>query len=56
MRNEYKIFVGKPEGRDHSNDPGVGERIILDWVSGKQGGKLWTEFIWLKITTTGGLL
>jgi hypothetical protein len=30
MRNVYKILVGKPEERDHSEDVFVGERIILE--------------------------
>jgi hypothetical protein len=29
MRNAYKILVGKPEGRDHSEDLGVDGMIIL---------------------------
>jgi hypothetical protein len=27
--NEYKIFVGKPEGRDHFEEKGVGGWIKL---------------------------
>jgi hypothetical protein len=26
----YKILIGKPEGRDHSEDLDVDERIILE--------------------------
>jgi hypothetical protein len=32
MRNAYKIFVGKPEGKNYSEDLGVDGRIILDWI------------------------
>jgi hypothetical protein len=30
-------------------------RIILEWNLGKQGGKVWTGCIWLKIGTNGGI-
>jgi hypothetical protein len=30
MRNAYKMLVGKPEGRDLSEDIGVGGRITLE--------------------------
>jgi hypothetical protein len=40
MRNAYKILVRKPEGRDHSEDVGTDEMIILEWILGKQCGKL----------------
>jgi hypothetical protein len=32
MRNTYKILVGKPKGRDHSEDLGIDGRIILEWI------------------------
>jgi hypothetical protein len=35
MRNACKILVGKPEGRDHSEDIVVDGRIILEWIVGK---------------------
>jgi hypothetical protein len=36
MRNAYNILVGKPEkGRDHAEDLGVNEKIILEWILGK---------------------
>jgi hypothetical protein len=28
-RAVYRVLVGKPEGRNHLEDPGVDERIIL---------------------------
>jgi hypothetical protein len=43
-------------GRDHLEDLDVDRRIILEWIAGKQGGKMWTEFIWLMIGTSGELL
>jgi hypothetical protein len=30
--------------------------IILEWMLGKKGGKVWIGFIWLKIGTVGRLL
>jgi len=41
--------------RDHSEDLGVDGRIVLERILEKQGGKLWTDFIWLGIGTSGGL-
>jgi hypothetical protein len=38
-RNSYKIFVGEPEGRDHSEDPDE-EGRISEWILGKEGGKV----------------
>jgi len=29
---------------------------MLEWILGKEGGKVWTGFIWLKIGTNDGLL
>jgi hypothetical protein len=34
MRNAYNILVGKPEERDHLEDPRVDGKIILEWISG----------------------
>jgi hypothetical protein len=41
-RDVHKIIVGKPEGRNHLEDPGVDGRIILKWVFEKwDGGMGW---------------
>jgi hypothetical protein len=45
MRNAYEILFGK----DHSEDIGVRK-----WILGKQGGKAWTGFIWLRIGPVAG--
>jgi hypothetical protein len=41
---------------DYSEDLGVEGRIILERILGKWGGKMWTEYIWLMIGTSGKLL
>jgi hypothetical protein len=30
-RGAYRVFVGKPEGKNHLGDLGVNMRIILRW-------------------------
>jgi len=37
-------------------DIDVKGEIILEWMLGKQGGKMWTECVWLRIVTSGGIL
>jgi len=37
-------------------DLGTNGKIILEWILGKQGGKVWTGCTWLRIGTSGGLL
>jgi hypothetical protein len=32
MRNAYRIFIGKPEGKRPFGDLGVDGRIILKWI------------------------
>jgi hypothetical protein len=44
-----KFWSENLKGRDHSEDLGVGGRIILEWILWKQGEKLWTGCIWLRI-------
>jgi hypothetical protein len=46
VRNAYKILVGKHERK----------RPPVEWVLGKQGGKVWTGCIWLRIGTRCGVL
>jgi hypothetical protein len=48
IRNAYVVLVGKP--RDHQ----TGSNIRMDLR--KQGGKVWSGFIWLRIGSSGGLL
>jgi hypothetical protein len=44
------------KGRDHSEDLGIVEKIILESILGKWGGKVWNECIWLMIGNSGELL
>jgi hypothetical protein len=52
MRNAYKILVGKHDGKRplgrHTHEWG----IILEWILGKYGGRVWTGCMWLRIGTT----
>jgi hypothetical protein len=43
-------------GRDHSENLEVDGNIVIEWILGKQGGKLWIGFIWLRIGIGGELL
>jgi hypothetical protein len=38
MRNAYNILVGKPKGKNHSEDLGVDGKIILEGIIRKRGG------------------
>jgi hypothetical protein len=46
----------KLKGRDHSEDISVDVRIILELILGKQGGKVWIRYIWLRMESSGGIL
>jgi hypothetical protein len=34
-RGVYGVLVGRPEGKNHWEDLGIGGRIILRWTLGK---------------------
>jgi hypothetical protein len=51
-----RFYSENLKGRDHSEDIGADGGIILKWILGKQSEKVCTEFIWLRIRTSGGLL
>jgi hypothetical protein len=54
-RNAYRVLVGKPEGRNHLEDPDVDGRIILKWIFEKWDGA-YAGSMCLRIGTGGGLL
>jgi hypothetical protein len=56
IRNVYNILIGKLEGKRPLGRPRRRWGIILERILGKQGAKLWTGFIWLRIGTNGVLL
>jgi len=55
-RGVYRVLVGKLEGGDHLEDPGVDGRIILRLIFKKLDVSSWTGLICLRIGTGGGLL
>jgi len=50
----YRGFVGKPEGKNHLEDPGVDGKIILRWIFRKWDVRAWTGSVWLRTGTGGG--
>jgi len=56
MRNAYKILSEILKGKDHSEELDVDGKVILWWILGKSGGKVWTGCFWLSIGTSAGLL
>jgi hypothetical protein len=51
------MLIGIPEGkRDHLENLGEDGWIILIWILGKQGMKVWTGCIWLRRGTSSGPL
>jgi hypothetical protein len=45
-RNVYRVWVGKPRGKNHLKDQGA---------NGRMGG-VWSGFTWLRIGAFGALL
>jgi len=45
MGRAYRMFVGKPEGRNHLKDKGIDGRIILKLIFKKLYRRAWTELI-----------
>jgi len=51
----FKVLMGKPRERDHSEDPGV-DGIILKWIFKKWNVGTWTGLTWFWIRGSGGLV
>jgi hypothetical protein len=51
-----KFSLENLKGRDHSEDPGVRGKIILEWVKENRLGNMRSGRTWLRIRTNGGLL
>jgi hypothetical protein len=46
------FFSGNLKGRDNMVDINVDGKIILEWISVKYDGNVWTGFIWFRIGTS----
>ena len=57
-RGEVHIgfWWGDLRERDHLEDDGIGEKIILSWIFKNWDGGTWTEFFWLRKGRDIGLL
>jgi len=55
-RHSYAVLVGQAEGKDHLENLGIDERIILNCISQKWVGRAWTEFIWSRISAHDRLI
>jgi hypothetical protein len=52
----YRVLMGKPEGKEHLEDPGVDGRIILGWIFREWDMEVWIGSIGLRTGTVDGHL
>jgi len=52
-RGVCRVLVWKPEGKNHLEDPGIDERIILRWIFRQWDVWAWTGSMWLRIGAGG---
>jgi len=50
-----KFSSGNLNGRDHSEDVGLERRIMLEWILENKCVRVWTGFIYLRLSASGGL-
>jgi hypothetical protein len=55
-RKVYKVLVGKPEGKSHLEDLGVGGKMGSEWILGRLVCGVWIGFDCLRAGTGGRLL
>jgi hypothetical protein len=54
--NAYRVLVGKYKRKNPQLEGlGIRGRVIFEWDLKKQGGTVWTGFIWLRTGTKGEL-
>jgi hypothetical protein len=51
-----KMFIINSEGRDLSEDLGIGGKRILKWFIQTRYVRVWTTFTWFRIGIGGGRL
>jgi hypothetical protein len=54
--SKKRVLVGKPDGKNHLEGPGVDGRMILRWIFRKWDVGAWIGLVWLRIGTGDGLL
>jgi hypothetical protein len=55
-RGVYRVFLGKPDGKNKWGDPRVVGKIILRWILKKKDVWVWSGLGWLRIEEGGGHL
>jgi hypothetical protein len=50
-----ELYLENVRGKYHLEDLGIDWCVILNWVFKKNGGRMWTGLVWLRVTANGGL-